>query len=346
VSTPTSLQLPEGVQRTSVTTTRGVFAALEAVPFTGPADRATAILIPGYTGSKEDFIVVLERLAAAGRKVIAIDQRGQYETPGSDNPADYHVGALGADVAALMSATGARHLLGHSFGGLVAVETVLENHQPRTLTLMSSGPGALTGDRAAELRGMLSVLGTDVSAQQVRAIWDSYLEPQARASRTPQPVIEFLRDRMLRSSAAGLMEMGLQLLSAPDKTDELAKAGDFPILVLYGEDDNAWAPTAQEDMAERLDAMRVCIPAAAHSPAVEAPATTSDALTAFWNAAEALFAALGGFLVKAVPGPVRRRCGRTLGAVPQVVAPAAAGAGARREQLVVRTARACRLVRV
>jgi superfamily II DNA/RNA helicase len=287
VSTPTSLQLPEGVKRTRVTTTRGVFAALEAVPVTGPADRATAILVPGYTGSKEDFIHVLERLAAAGRKVFAIDQRGQYETPGSDDPADYQVGALGADVAALMSATGARHLLGHSFGGLVATQSVLENHQPRTLTLMSSGPGALTGDRADELRGMLSVLGTDVSSEQVRAIWQGYLEPQARADGTPGPVVEFLRDRMLRSSATGLMEMGLQLLSAPDRTDELAKTGDFPILVLYGENDNAWAPGAQEDMAARLHAGRICIPAAVHSPAVEAPATTADALTSFWNAAEA-----------------------------------------------------------
>jgi pimeloyl-ACP methyl ester carboxylesterase len=287
VSTPTSLQLPEGVRRNSVSTTRGVFAALEAVPVTGPADRATAILVPGYTGSKEDFTAVLERLAAAGRKVIAFDQRGQYQTPGSDNPADYQVGALGSDVAALMSATGARHLLGHSFGGLVATESVLENHQPRTLTLMSSGPGAVTGERAAELRGMLSVLGTDVSAQQVRAIWQGYLEPQARASGTPGPVIDFLRERMLHSNATGLMEMGLHLLSAADRTDELAKAGDFPILVLYGENDNAWAPSAQEEMAARLHAGRVCIPAAAHSPAVEAPATTADALTAFWNAAEA-----------------------------------------------------------
>jgi superfamily II DNA/RNA helicase len=286
VSTPTSLQLPEGVQRTSVTTPRGVFAALEAVPVTGPADRASALLVPGYTGSKEDFLSILERLAAGGRRVIAVDQRGQYETPGSEDPADYQVAALGADVAALMAATEARHLLGHSFGGLVTRETVLESHQPTTFTLMSSGPGGLTGDRATVLRGTLSVLGTDISAQRVSAIWHSYLEPQARADGTPDEVIEFLRDRMLRSSPAGLMEMGLQLLAAPDKTDELSKAGEFPVLVLYGENDDAWSPATQEDMASRLGAERICIPGAAHSPAVEAPATTADALTAFWNAAE------------------------------------------------------------
>jgi hypothetical protein len=40
-------------------------------------------------------------------------------------------------------------------------------------------------------------------------------------------------------------------------------------------------------MAQRLGARRLCIPAAMHSPAVEAPATTASALTQFWDAAEA-----------------------------------------------------------
>ena len=39
-------------------------------------------------------------------------------------------------------------------------------------------------------------------------------------------------------------------------------------------------------MAARLNAERTCIPAAAHNPNVEAPATTAHALTTFWNATE------------------------------------------------------------
>ena len=69
-------------------------------------------------------------------------------------------------------------------------------------------------------------------------------------------------------------------------TAELARL-DLPMLVIYGEDDNAWSPAAQETMAQRLGARRLCIPAAMHSPAVEAPATTASALTQFWDAAEA-----------------------------------------------------------
>jgi hypothetical protein len=64
------------------------------------------------------------------------------------------------------------------------------------------------------------------------------------------------------------------------------------MLVLYGENDNAWSPAAQQAMAGRLGARRVCIPTAVHSPAVEAPAATASALTRFWDAAEAQWAAL------------------------------------------------------
>jgi pimeloyl-ACP methyl ester carboxylesterase len=81
--------------------------------------------------------------------------------------------------------------------------------------------------------------------------------------------------------------MARHMLTAPDRTAELAALGELAMLVIYGENDNAWSPAAQERMARRLNARRVCIPGAVHSPSVEAPATTAGALTQFWDAAEA-----------------------------------------------------------
>ena len=71
-------------------------------------------------------------------------------------------------------------------------------------------------------------------------------------------------------------------------TAELAEvvAGGLPALVVYGENDDAWPPAQQEQMARRLDAERVCIPGAAHSPSIDAPVTTAAILTNFWNDAE------------------------------------------------------------
>ena len=303
MSTPRTLRLPEEVRRVTVETARGSFAALEALPATGVAERQPALLIPGYTGSKEDFLPVLGPLARAGRRVIAIDMRGQYESPAAADAGGYSLPALAADVALIADALGALrsdgaerpgarhiHVLGHSFGGLVARELLLaQAARVGSLTMMSSGPGALTGPRAAVLRAVLSQLEPAPPgglAAEVRRIWDTQLEPAAIADGTPADVIDFLRTRMLRSCPTGLWSMGHGLLGCPDRTSALATMG-APLLVIYGENDDAWEPSVQDEMAQRLGAERVCIPGAAHSPAVEAPGTVASALTTFWNSVEA-----------------------------------------------------------
>jgi pimeloyl-ACP methyl ester carboxylesterase len=154
---------------------------------------------------------------------------------------------------------------------------------------MSSGPSALPGLRAEDLRAMLAHLdGTptrDLKAK-IEEIWHAALEPQAIDSGVTPEILAFLKDRMLASNPTGLVTMAGNLLAAGDRTKALA-AREIPTLVLYGEDDNAWPPTVQADMATRLGAHQFCIPGAAHNPNVEAPATTAHALTQFWTTAEA-----------------------------------------------------------
>ena len=289
MSTPTSLDLPDGTRRVTVSCERGAFAALDALPPAGPGELGTALLVPGYTGSKEDFISILGQLAAAGRRVVAIDMRGQYQTPGPDDPAAYDPAELGADIASIAEATDTAHLLGHSFGGLVARESVLGGYTPASLTLMSSGPSALRGPRGEELRPMLSFLkGTPTHELKgkIEELWHGALAPQATEAGVCPEIIAFLRERMLSNNPTGLTTMASHLLTAEDKTEALADR-DIPTFVLYGEDDNAWPPATQREMATRLSAQRLCIPGAGHNPNVEAPATTAHALTTFWNATEA-----------------------------------------------------------
>jgi len=182
------------------------------------------------------------------------------------------------------------HLVGHSFGGLIVREAMLSGAASvGSVTLMSSGPAQLTGSAAAELTSLLSYLdgnSPEVMRHTIEQIWDTALGPQAAAAGVEPEIVAFLRERMLGNAPVGLQIMAQYLLRAPDRTTELAGALHVPVLVLYGENDDKWEPAAQEEMAGRLGATRVCIPGAAHSPAVEAPETTASALNRFWHAAE------------------------------------------------------------
>lgn len=287
----------------TVHTPRGAFAALQARPASGVCERKPAILVPGFTGSKEDFIPVLEPLASAGRIITAIDMRGQYQSGPAPSGSGYTPDELAADIAAVAEAVAPDdegvHLLGHSLGGLIARHAVLGRAaEIASLTLLSSGPGSISGPRRDALLDILALLtGPDSAADLagpdtagLRAwsdrLWEERGGPQARAEGLAGHIIDFLRERHRANSPAGLVVMGNYLLSCPDRTAELASVKGLPILVMYGENDDAWPPQAQDQMGRQLNAQRVCIPGAAHSPAIEAPETTASTLTLFWNNAE------------------------------------------------------------
>lgn len=265
-----------------VETDRGTFAAIDARPDGDPA--GTVLLVPGYTGSKEDFAPLLDPLAERGFRVVAIDQRGQYQSPGSSDPDAYTVHSLGADVDAVARGVGAPvHLVGHSFGGLVARAAALADTSAfRTLTLMSSGPSELPhGPR----RTMIESAEPHLHEFGLARIYDAGQRALAQDpswQAPPEPLRSFLRERFVSSSPHALEFMGRSMLREPDRVAEL-KATGLPLLVLYGRGDNAWSPEAQSDMALRLGAREVIIDHSMHSPAVENPADTAAALVAFWS---------------------------------------------------------------
>jgi pimeloyl-ACP methyl ester carboxylesterase len=265
----------------------GPLAALD----TGPGSEGTVLMVAGYTGSKEDFAPLLAPLSASGYRVVAIDQRGQYESPGPDDPSRYSVAELAEDVVAvarvLQAESGAPlHLLGHSFGGLVTRAAVLASPELfASFTLLGSGPAQLTGGRAE----LLDHLGPLLEAGGVELVHEtmeqlSMTDPKAQA--VPAPTREFYTRRFLRNSAAGLRGMADAMLAEPDRVAEL-KATGLPVLVAHGEADDAWMPHVQEDMAQRLGARHEVIRNSIHSPAVENPPRTIEILCDFWGSVPA-----------------------------------------------------------
>jgi pimeloyl-ACP methyl ester carboxylesterase len=254
----------------------GPVAVLEAG--TGPA----VLFLPGYTGTKEDFAALLPLLAAAGLRAVAMDLPGQYETPGPDDVAAYTPDRLAASVLAVAAQLDRPHLVGHSFGGLVARAALIgAPDAARSLVLLGSGPDAIGGNREERMAALEPVL----AAGGLPAVYDA-LETLAAGDPAwmalPAAHKAFLRTRFLAGSAAGLQGMGDALRAEPDRTDELKAAG-VPTLVMYGEHDDAWPPAVQASMAERLGAPTAVIADAIHSPAAQQPDTTAAALLEFWN---------------------------------------------------------------
>ena len=114
----------------------------------GPADGPRVVLVPGATGSKEDFVLLMPLLAASGYRVESFDLAGQYESAGAGpwnlvppRPA-YDERLFVEDLLAVLDdGAGRAHVLGYSFAGTVAERALAERPDRfASLTLLSTPP--------------------------------------------------------------------------------------------------------------------------------------------------------------------------------------------------------------
>ena len=245
-------------------------------------------MVAGYTGSKEDFAPLFAPLADAGYRVVAIDQRGQYESPGPDDPAAYSVAELGADVLDVApgaaggdrrsAAPGRPQLRRPGHAGRPSWPTRRCSRRSRC---SARGRAELTGRRA----DLLDHLGPLLDAGGVQLVHETLeqvamTDPKAQA--VPAPTREFYTRRFLaqlrrRTARHGRRDARRSPTGAPSWPPP-----GCPLLVAHGEADDAWLPHVQADMAERLGARHEVIDNSIHSPAVENPRRTLEVLLDFW----------------------------------------------------------------
>lgn len=283
MSTSRPLALPNNVERTDVETDRGTFAALTSRPHDSSLPRGNVVLIPGFTGSKEDFATLLPLLAEAGWSAASYDQRGQYESAAAAG-ADFSMAAFAADarsVAAALFGTSERvHLVGHSFGGLVGASAAVTYADAwASLTLLCSGPGGFEREKRADVLTAVQTLRSGGLEQAYRLKVERDRE---RGQPPPSPQLEqWLHQRFLANASDSLAAIALHLADAPDATLQLVSL-DLPVRVVRGERDDAWSHEAQDRLATALGTRVVVIDRAGHSPAVEQPESTRDALVRLW----------------------------------------------------------------
>lgn len=258
----------------------GKLAAWESTPPDGVEPLGTVLLVPGFTGSKEDFEAMLPMLAAAGFRCVAYDQRGQWQSDGPDDVSGYTMDNFADDLIAVVDQISHEtpiHLLGHSFGGYVARAAVATHPDRfRSLTLLASGPSATSDINFAPPQLVAQLI--ESGGQQ--ALWE-----QVRlriAALVPPAKLEFLRNRIFATRKANMVGIMRVMEGQTDYTAAL-RATNLPILIAYGNSGDLWPPSVHERYAEEIGARTAVYDGVGHLPNEERPARVCADLVDFWT---------------------------------------------------------------
>jgi pimeloyl-ACP methyl ester carboxylesterase len=164
------------------------------------------------------------------------------------------------------------HLLGHSFGGLVAQRAVLmAPNYWKSLTLMCTGPAGI-GFREEMLSHEV------LKSVPMEKIWDDYMD----ANDLGKPTYEMKKRRWAMSDPRSIATHIDHLMDEPSIVKEVHATG-ISAHVLYGENDDAWPLALQDQMAIDLEAPLDVIPGAGHCPNEDTPELLTDVLVKFWD---------------------------------------------------------------
>lgn len=253
--------LPEGAERGWVDAPSGRLATLSM----GEPGRPLVVLVPGATGSKEDFVLMLPLIAAAGYHVVSYDMAGQYESFEAGPPAGQrYTHELFVDDLIAVIGTGPAHVLGYSFAGTVA--QIAYTARPQlfsSLTLLSCPPEPGQGFRGVKRLGPFTGLTTGRigAALMIWGVKQNY-------THVPPGRNAFVRSRFDLTRRESVADIIAMMKRSPDLRAGLA-AATIPKLVAVGAHD-LWPLELHAGFAQSIDA-RLAVYRTGHSPCETAP---------------------------------------------------------------------------
>lgn len=230
-------------------------AYTEAGPPNGPA----VLLHHGFaadTAANWGRVGVIDALANAGRRVVAIDARGHGESDKPHDPQAYGDAAMVKDVQALLDHLGvdAVDVVGYSMGSFVAAALVPVEPRARSLVLGGVGAGVLDDGRSLRMGAVADGLEADDPS--------TIQNPTARAFRA-------------FADSTGADRHALAAIQRAHHRHEQSRIGEIrvPTMVLVGDSDVLVGPP--QPLADAIPGARVRIVSGDHLAAVADPAFTT-----------------------------------------------------------------------
>lgn len=251
-----------------------------AVVSLGDPSHPRVVLVPGVSGSKEDFVLMLPVLAEAGYFVQSFDMAGQYHSGQAGPPRGkrYDYDLFVNDLVAFLDDGDPAHVLGYSFAGTVAKLVLVRRPDlVRSLTLLATPPEPGNSFRGVRGLGPYTFLaGGRVGAALMT--WGI----RTNKNHVPPQRLDFVRERFDHTSRRSMEDIIRLMKRAPDVRDAVA-ATSVPKLVAVGSHD-LWPTDLHAEFAERIGARLVVYPTG-HSPCETAPHQLSRDMIALFEAA-------------------------------------------------------------
>ena len=255
-------ELPESVERDTFEAPSGRHAVIRS----GNPQRERVVLIPGLTGSKEDFQRMMPLFVEEGYFVESYDLAGQFESfmagPENLDPPRkrYDIDLFADDMIAFLERhPGPAHVLGYSFAGTVA-QVVFARRPDLFLSLAFLSAPPSPGNAFAKIK-RIGWISRIVSGRVGGAlmIWG------VRSNVIPAPPerLVFVRARFELTRRDSVGDMIGAMMRHPNLSSELRSAV-IPKIVMVGEHD-LWRREEHQAFADRIGA-RFKVYATGHSP--------------------------------------------------------------------------------